>query len=57
MVANLGCKRPLANTDQGKLPLPHLLLGQLHHLRQVQRVPRRVHDLVVGPIDGAASPG
>ena len=57
MFANLGCKRPLANTDQGELPLPHLLVGQLRHLRQVQRVPRRVHDLVVGPVDGAAGPG
>ena len=57
MVSNLGCKRPLANTDQGELPLPHLLVGQLRHLRQVQRVPRRVHDLVVGPVDGAPGPG
>ena len=56
MAVNLGCKRPLADTDQGELPLPHLP-GQLHHLRQVQRVPRRVHDLVVGPVDGAPGPG
>ena len=56
MAVNLGCKRPLADTDQGELPLPHLP-GQLHHLRQVQRVPRRVHDLVVGPVDGATGPG
>jgi len=67
-VTVLGCKGPLADTDQGKLPIPHHLLlaqlhhhlllglGQLHHLWQVQRVARRVHDLVVGPVDGPAGP-
>ena len=56
LLAHLGCKGPLANTDQRQLSLSRPGV-QGHHLWQVRRLPGGVvDDLVVGPVDSPTCP-